>query len=63
MLLRLAYLAATSVLSILRLLTMSEHEKDAEILALRHQLLEAARRNQTASARYSISLSTVVVPG
>ena len=39
MLLRLAYLAATNILAILRLLTMSGHEKDIEILALRHQLL------------------------
>lgn len=39
MLLRLAYLAATNILPFLRLLTMSDHAKDIEILALRHQLL------------------------
>lgn len=44
MLLRLAYLAATNILAILRLLTMSGHEKDIEILALRHQLLVLQRQ-------------------
>ncbi|MFF4794522.1 SDR family NAD(P)-dependent oxidoreductase [Streptomyces sp. NPDC001276] len=39
MLLRLAYLAATNILPFLRLLTMSDHAKEIEILALRHQLL------------------------
>jgi hypothetical protein len=38
-LLRLAYLAATNALAFLRLLPMSNHDKDIEILALRHQLL------------------------
>ena len=44
MLLRLAYLAATNILAILRLLTMSGREKDIEILALRHQLLVLQRQ-------------------
>jgi transposase InsO family protein len=39
MLLRLAYLAATNTFALLRLLPMSDREKDIEILALRHQLL------------------------
>ncbi|MGW7003849.1 hypothetical protein ACWGCW_13735 [Streptomyces sp. NPDC054933] len=39
MLLRLAYLAATNTLAVLRLLPMNDREKDIEILALRHQLL------------------------
>ncbi|MFD8157296.1 hypothetical protein [Streptomyces malaysiensis] len=39
MLLRLAYLAATNALAFLRLLPMSDREKDVEILVLRHQLL------------------------
>ncbi|WP_369257051.1 hypothetical protein [Streptomyces sp. R35] len=38
MLLRLAYLAATHVFAALWLLPMSDRAKDAEILALRHQL-------------------------
>jgi len=37
-LLRLAYLAVTNVFALLRLLAMSNRDKDAEILALRHQL-------------------------
>ncbi|MFE9953456.1 hypothetical protein ACFYRJ_39375 [Streptomyces sp. NPDC005531] len=43
MLLRLVYLAATNILAILRLLTMSGCAKDIEILALRHQLLVLQR--------------------
>lgn len=43
MLLRLVYLAATDILGILRLLTMSGREKDIEILALCHQLLVLQR--------------------
>jgi hypothetical protein len=39
-LLRLAYLAATNALALLRLLPMSDRDKDIEILALRHQLLD-----------------------
>ena len=38
MLLRLAYLGVTNVFALLRLLPMSSRDKDAEILALRHQL-------------------------
>jgi putative transposase len=37
-LLRLAYLGVTNVVALLRLLPRSDHDKDAEILALRHQL-------------------------
>lgn len=39
MLLRLAYVAATTATTLLRLLPMSDRDKDLEILALRHQLL------------------------
>ncbi|UDM03395.1 hypothetical protein [Streptomyces longhuiensis] len=39
MLLRLAYLAATNAFASLRLLPMSERDKDIEIPALRHQLM------------------------
>ncbi|MCW7945018.1 hypothetical protein AAW14_24160 [Streptomyces hygroscopicus] len=38
MLLRLPYLALTSVFTLIRLLPMGERDKDAEILALRHHL-------------------------
>ncbi|MFK4268798.1 integrase core domain-containing protein [Streptomyces milbemycinicus] len=44
MLLRLAYLAATNALAFLRLLPMSDKEKDIEILVLRHQLLVLQRQ-------------------
>jgi putative transposase len=37
-LLRLAYLGITNAFTLLRLLPRSDHDKDAEILALRHQL-------------------------
>lgn len=38
MLLRLTYLGVTNALALLRLLPMSDRDKDAEILALRHQI-------------------------
>ena len=44
MLLRLAYLAATHTFTLLRLLPMSDRDKDIEILALRHQLLILQRQ-------------------
>lgn len=44
MLLRLAYLAATNTLALLRLLPMSNRDKDIEILALRDQLLVLQRQ-------------------
>ncbi|MGY0063597.1 integrase core domain-containing protein [Streptomyces sp. LZ34] len=44
MLLRLAYLAATNALAFLRLLPISDKEKDVEILMLRHQLLVLQRQ-------------------
>lgn len=39
MLFRLAYLGVTNTLALLRLLPMSARDKDAEILALRHQIM------------------------
>jgi putative transposase len=36
--LRLAYLALTNTFALIRLLPMSDRDKDVEILALRHQL-------------------------
>src|SRR5258706_11234409 len=44
MLLRLAYLAVTNTFALLRVLPMSERDKDIEILALRHQLLVLRRQ-------------------
>lgn len=44
MLLRLAYLGVTNALAMLRLLPMSDRAKDAEILALRHQIAVLERR-------------------
>ena len=44
MLLRLAYLGVTNVFALLRLLPMSDWDKDAEILALRHQLTVLERQ-------------------
>jgi hypothetical protein len=44
MLLRLAYLGITSTFTLLRLLPGSDRDKDAEILALRHQLAVLQRQ-------------------
>ncbi|WP_223280746.1 hypothetical protein [Streptomyces antnestii] len=42
--LRLAYLTVTNLVAALRLLPMSDRDKDAEILALRHQLADLERQ-------------------
>ena len=44
MLLRLTYLGVANVFALLRLLPMSQLDKDAEILALRHQILVLQRQ-------------------
>ena len=44
MLLRLAYLTVTNLFAALRMLPMSDRDKDAEILALRHQLTVLERQ-------------------
>ncbi|WP_231953842.1 hypothetical protein [Actinoplanes derwentensis] len=44
MLLRLAYLSVTNALALLRLLPMSDRDKDAEILVLRHQITVLERQ-------------------
>src|SRR5918911_122578 len=44
MLLRLAYLGITNAFALLRLLPGSDRDKDAEILALRHQLAVLQRQ-------------------
>jgi hypothetical protein len=43
-LLRLAYLSVTSVFALLRLLPVSDRDKDIEILALRHQITVLERQ-------------------
>ena len=53
MLLRLAYLGVTNVFALLRLLPMSSRDKDAEILALRHQLLVLQRQLGPDRARFT----------
>ncbi|MEV0704376.1 hypothetical protein AB0I53_41565 [Saccharopolyspora sp. NPDC050389] len=44
MLLRLAYLGVTNAFAMLRLLPMSDRDKDIEILALRHQITVLERQ-------------------
>ncbi|MCW2915356.1 MAG: integrase, partial [Actinomycetia bacterium] len=44
MLLRLAYLTVTNTFAVLRLLPMSDRDKDTEILALRHQIAVLERQ-------------------
>ncbi len=44
MLLRLSYLALTGMFTMLRLLAMSDADKDVEILTLRHQLAVLQRQ-------------------
>ena len=55
MLLRLAYLGVSNVFALLRLLPMSDRDKDAEILALRHQLVVLQR--QLGSRRVNLHTS------
>jgi len=52
-LLRLTYLAVTNAFAALRLLPMSDRDKDAEILALRHQLAVLQRQLGPARARFA----------
>jgi transposase InsO family protein len=52
-LLRLAYLGVTNTLAMLRLLPMSDRAKDAEILALRHQITVLERQLQGAKVRFT----------
>ncbi|MGW4513969.1 hypothetical protein ACWEO4_18605 [Streptomyces sp. NPDC004393] len=53
MLLRLAYLTITNVFAALRLLPMSDRDKDAEILALRHQLMVLERQLGTDRVKFT----------
>jgi putative transposase len=54
-LLRLAYLGVTNAFALLRLLPMSDRDKDVEILALRHQLAVLHRQLGTEKARFEAS--------
>ncbi|MBM7082986.1 integrase core domain-containing protein [Micromonospora humidisoli] len=53
MLLRLAYLGVTNALALLRLLPMSDRDKDAEILALRHQIMVLERQLGGGGVRFN----------
>jgi putative transposase len=53
MLLRLAYLGVTNVFAMLRLLPMSNQDKDVEILALRHQITVLERQLGTEKVRFN----------
>jgi hypothetical protein len=50
---RLAYLAVTNVFALLRLLPVSDRDKDTEILALRHQITVLQRQLGTTRLRFS----------
>ena len=53
MLLRLVYLGVANVFALSRLLSMSSQEKDAEILALRHQVLVLQRQLGPGKVRFT----------
>ncbi|MGW1802028.1 integrase core domain-containing protein [Streptomyces sp. NPDC001984] len=55
MLLRLAYLTVTNAFAVLRLLPMSDRDKDTEILALRHQITVLERQLGGEKVRFSPS--------
>jgi hypothetical protein len=61
MLLRLAYLAVTNGLALLRLLPMSDRAKDVEILALRHQLTVLERQLRAEVAGNGVRLLTLMI--
>jgi putative transposase len=52
-LLRLAYLAVTNVFTLLRLLPVSDRNKEMEILVLRHQITVLGRQLGTTRPRFS----------
>ncbi|MFF5182087.1 integrase, partial [Micromonospora sp. NPDC000316] len=53
MLLRLAYLGVTNTLALLRLLPLSDRDKDAEILVLRHQVAVLQRQLHGERVRFT----------
>jgi putative transposase len=54
-LLRLAYLGVTNALALVRLLPMSDQDKDTEILVLRHQIAVLQRQLGTGKPRFDLS--------
>jgi transposase InsO family protein len=54
-LLRLAYLGVTNVFALLRLLPVSDRDKEVEILALRHQIMVLERQLGKARPRFSLA--------
>jgi len=50
---RLAYLGVTNTLALLRLLPMSDRDKDAEILAPRHQIMVLERQLHGEQIRFT----------
>ncbi|MGW0885579.1 hypothetical protein [Streptomyces sp. NPDC002671] len=61
MLLRLAYFGVSNALALLRLLPMSERDKDIEILALRHQIAVLERQLGKRRPRFGTIASREVV--
>jgi hypothetical protein len=59
-LLRLPYLALTNLFTVIRLLPMSDTDKDIEILTLRHQL--AILQRQTGNPRTGGDTTAAVAP-
>ena len=59
MLLRLAYLGVTNAFAMLRLLPISDRAKDAEILALRHQIMVLERHLGREKVRFPAQRSGV----
>ena len=55
MLLRLVYLSVTNVFALLRLLPVSDRDKDAEILVLRHQVTVLQRQLGTTRPRFFLA--------
>ena len=55
MLLRLAYLGVTNALALLRLLPMSDRDKDTEILVLRHEIAVLQRQLGAQKPRFGPS--------
>ncbi|GAA3792395.1 hypothetical protein GCM10022206_35110 [Streptomyces chiangmaiensis] len=66
MLLRLAYLTITNAFAALRLLPMSDRDKDAEILALRHQIMVLEQQLGTDRVKFTSQdrafLAALLVP-
>jgi hypothetical protein len=60
-LLRLAYLTMTNTFTMLRLLPVSDQDKDAEILALRHQIA-VLERQLGSSSRQKDPVLALLVP-